>query len=547
MTSPTEPGGTATSSWSLSTGAIVSATIGAVICLIAGCATTSEPHPSPDIATSLDIPTTSGHLHGVRTDSGREFRGVPYAEPPIGAQRWELPRPVRSPDADVDATHPGSPCPQSAPVPGDHPPPSEDCLTLSVTTPGQQDPAAPLPVMVWWHGGGYTSGAGSAYDAQRLADRGDVIVVSVNYRLGVFGYLGMPGMAHGGDFGFADQLESLRWVQANAAAFGGDPDNVTVFGESAGAMSACAALTSPASEGLLDKALLSSGSCMLQWPDGTLYPGVPAHTPYASRTENEATSIAAGRRLGCAGVDAVDCLRSLPVERLLTVTTDFSDNLTYGTELLPENPADVLRDHTRRPIPVVTGGNHDEQRSFVGGLLAASPDAVTSDTYPDLVATAFGQRADDIMAQYPLDAFPSAGLAWATLTTDAVWSCPTLTGARLMAHEADTYIYEFADQTAPNVNQITTIPQGAAHATDTPYYFDLGGADLLRTPRQKEIAGQMIDFWTSFAHDGVPRTDTRADVDEVTDDTTRAWQFATAETGYVDYANDHHCGFWAGN
>jgi para-nitrobenzyl esterase len=511
------------------------------LCVIAGCST--APEPDADLS-STTVATTSGHLHGVATDTGRSFLGVPYAEPPTEEHRWTLPRTAATPDDDVDASRAGSPCPQSLPVPGDHPAPSEDCLTLNVTTPRQSASDTHLPVMVWWHGGGYTSGAGSSYDAQRLADRGNVMVVTINYRLGVFGYLGMPGMAGGGDFGLADQIESLRWVQSNASAFGGNPDNVTVVGESAGAMSACAALTSPSTKGLIDKAIMASGNCMLRWPDGGLYPGVPAHTPYASRADNQSTSVEAARRLGCSGDDAIACLRKLPVDRLLSENAEFSDNLAYGTELLPDDPAEVIRRGDQHQIPVITGGNHDEQRSFVGGLLMAQPDAVTPESYPDLIRTAFGPRASEVMSRYPLSRFPSAPIAWSTVTTDAVWSCPTLEGARLMSTRAPTQIYEFADETAPNVNQITTIPQGAAHATDTPYYFDLGGKNLLTTPRQHQIGDQMIDNWTSFAHNGTPRITGGPDAEAAKPDTSRVLQFGTTATREVDYAVDHQCGFW---
>ncbi|MEE3853122.1 carboxylesterase family protein [Gordonia sp. LSe1-13] len=488
--------------------------------------------------------TTSGHLRGVATDSGRQFLGIPYAEPPVGELRWMPPEPVDNPDADVNAARPGSPCPQTQPVPGDHPEPSEDCLTLNVTTPRQNSSDTALPVMVWWHGGGYTSGAGSSYDPQRLADRGNVMVVTANYRLGVLGYLGLPGMEGGGNFGLADQIESLRWVRDNAPAFGGDPDNVTVFGESAGAMSACAALTSPASDGLLDRAVLASGSCMLNWPDGALYPGVPAQTPYSSVADNQSTSVAAAEQLGCAGADAANCLRRLPTDRLMAVNQNFSNQLTYGTDLLPQNPADVLRGGDQQQIPVITGGNHDEQRSFVGGLLAATPDAVTAATYPQLVATAFGDRAPEVLTRYPLQRFGSPGLAWSTVTTDAAWACPTLDGARLMSNRAPAYLYEFADETAPNVNQITTIPQGAAHATDIPYYFDLTGTNMLHTPRQHEISDEMIDYWTSFAHDGTPRIEGGVEIPRVDKNTTHALQFGTDATGIEDFAAAHQCDFW---
>ncbi|EOM76600.1 carboxylesterase [Rhodococcus rhodnii] len=507
--------------------------------------------PPDDAATAdsgaTDVATTGGRLHGIRDDTTTRFLGVPYARPPVGEARWTLPDAVDSPDADVDATRPGHPCPQSMPVPGGAPEPAEDCLTVNVTVPRQPRSPGPLPVMVWWHGGGYTSGAGSAYDARRLAEQGDVVVVSVNYRLGALGYLGVPGLEGGGNFGFADQIESLRWVHANAEAFGGDPGNVTVFGESAGAMSACALTTSPVADGLIDKAILASGSCMLRWPDGGLYPGVPALGPYASRDDNEQASLAAAQQLGCTGDDVIDCMRALPTESLLTVGDSFTNQLAYGTDLLPDDPAAVLRDGRRSAVPVITGGNHDEHRSFVGGLLAATPDAVTPENYADLVATAFGERTSAVLDLYPLERFPSAGIAWATVVTDSAWSCPTLAGARSMSRTAPTYLYEFADETAPNVNGITTIPQGAAHATDLPYYFDLGGESLLTTDRRREIGDQIIRYWTSFAHDAAPRVDGLPDPGPVDADTRRALRFATDETGEADVAADHRCDFWLGD
>lgn len=179
----------------------------------------------------------------------------------------------------VDATHPGPACPQQASVGGPDTPTDEDCLYLNVTTPARLDPGTPLPVMVWWHGGGFTSGSGAEYDATRLSEQGDVIVVTVNYRLGIFGYLGLPGLDGGGDFGLADQIAATRWAVDNAAALGGDPTAITVFGESAGAMSACALLTSPAAQGLINRIALSSGSCLLSWPRAACSPAPPPKRP----------------------------------------------------------------------------------------------------------------------------------------------------------------------------------------------------------------------------------------------------------------------------
>ena len=166
--------------------------------------------------------------------------------------------------------------------------------------------------MVWSHGGGYTSGAASAYDAQRLADKGDVIVVTVNNRLGVFGYLACPGWPAAAISAWPTQIAAAEWAQANAAAFGGDPRNMTLFGESDGAMSACALLTSPQAAGLVDKVAMSSGgTCLLNWPENGLVYGSPPQTPYVDRPTSEALGMAEAKTLGCAAASTLvlACMR----------------------------------------------------------------------------------------------------------------------------------------------------------------------------------------------------------------------------------------------
>src|SRR5690606_10400691 len=336
----------------------------------------------------------------------------------------------------------------------------------------------PLPVMVWLHGGGYTTGSGSTYDARRLAARGDVIVVTPNYRLGVFGYLGLEGLPGSGTFGLADQIAALRWTKRNAAAFGGDPRNVTLFGESAGGMSACALLTSPAARGLFDKAIIQSGSCLLEWVSGTYVPipGMPSFTPYTSLEANRETGEAAAASLDCPEGEELECLRAMPVEGLMTVNKTFASNLAYGTPLLPLEPAGVecpgggelgcrralpveertpvsntfasnlaygapllplepaeaLRSGEFARVPVISGGTRDEANGFIAGAAEAGI-PVTEELYPQLVEGAFGDAADEVLAEYPVADFASPALAWATISTDRAWACPTLEANQLMA------------------------------------------------------------------------------------------------------------------
>ncbi|MEN0015880.1 MAG: carboxylesterase family protein, partial [Solirubrobacteraceae bacterium] len=175
---------------------------------------------SPPVAT-----TSSGRLVGVADATTDRYLGVRYAV----AGRWQLPQTPAKSNATVDATKPGPACAQAAALPGSDETASktEDCLFLNVTVPAGTKRGDDLPVMVWWHGGGFQSGSGAIYDAQRLASRGHVAVVTVNYRLGIFGYLGLPGLRGGGDFGFADQIAATRWAKRNSRAFGGDPDRLT--------------------------------------------------------------------------------------------------------------------------------------------------------------------------------------------------------------------------------------------------------------------------------------------------------------------------------
>ena len=521
------------------------------IVLVAGglAACTSSPEPRATVDAPLQVSTSSGELHGFTTDTTRQFLGVRYAQPPVGDRRWKNPAPVTEAAGVVDATKAGASCPQAGEVPGASATTSktEDCLFVNVTTPKRLTEGAELPVMVWWHGGGYTSGAGSAYDPQRLASRGDVVVVTVNYRLGVFGYLGLPGLDGGGDFGFADQLAATRWAKDNAAAFGGDPDNITVFGQSAGAFSACALLTSPAAEGLVDKVAMSSGSCGISWPAGGLLYGTPAQDPYVDRATSEGLGTSVATQLGCTDPDPLSCLQHQSVASLLKVNVLFSNVLAYGTDLLPTDPAKAVRAGEIAAIPVISGGNAHEESAFVGGIEQAMPGTYSAAAYPALVAAAYPTAAAQVLAQYPAGGAVSPAAAFADLVTDSSWRCPTLaTNADLAGHGATVYGYEFGPSETPNVNGVTvaTVPQAAAHADDVPYLFDLGGQDLLKTPAQRALADQLIDYWTSFARTGTPSAPGAPAWPATTGADGPSLLFGDRTTS-ADLAETHHCGFWS--
>ncbi|HEY8478488.1 MAG TPA: carboxylesterase family protein [Spirillospora sp.] len=488
----------------------------------------------------------SGLIRGRSDGAVAEYSGIPFAQPPVGDLRWKPPVRVKPWKGVADATEPGRPCAQlkdGEQIGG------EDCLYLNVTAPARPSRKR-LPVMVWLHGGGYTTGSGADYDARRMAEQGDVIVVTPNYRLGVFGYLSLPGLKGSGTFGLADQLEALRWVRRNAAAFGGDPGNVTLFGQSAGGMSACALLTSPAARGLIDKAVVQSGSCMLDWVSGTYLPlpGMPSFRPYSSLEASRSTGLTAAGRLGCAEGEELECLRAKPVAELMKVHESFGSNLAYGTPLLPRDPRRALREGRFLRVPVMSGGTAHESHGFIAGAAQAGY-PVTAENYPQLMKGAFGEHAEAVMRRYPLEKFSSPGLAWATVSNDRAWACPTLEGQEAMAGRTPVYAYEFADTKAPNIGDVPAdFPPGAQHGSELPYLFDLGGRrwDGL-TPDQWRLAEQMIGYWTSFAHTARPRAAGAP-----------AWPAFTREgrtilslkpagqggIGRADFSKEHHCDFW---
>ncbi|MFJ5102364.1 carboxylesterase/lipase family protein [Streptomyces sp. NPDC088554] len=530
-----------------------------VLLMTSGCgsgpsdlAATAKDTPAP-LTAPLTVTTTSGTLRGTASGSVRKFLGVRYAQPPTGDGRWSPPRPLPAPAhstrgaTPVDATKPGARCPQTAGAPT-HLPGStdEDCLFVNVTTPRDLRPGERLPVLVWWHGGGLTSGSGNDYGPERIVTRGRVVVVTVNYRLGAFGYLGLPGLKGSGSFGFADQIAAARWAKENARAFGGDPGNLTVFGESAGGMSACALLTSPEARGLMDKVVIMSGSCLVTWPAGTLYPKSPAQDPYIPLAQVRTLGAKAAQRLGCRGADTLSCMRRKPVAELLKLDVNVANRIAYGASPLPADPAQSLRTGGFARIPVLAGGTRDEARSFVAALLHEDPRAVTAANYPGLIRTSFGSHAPAVAARYPLKDYPSPGVAWATVVTDATWACPTLTAQRALAAHTRVYGYEFADPHAPNVLGVTvpSVPLGAGHAGDLPYLFDLGGRNLLTTPEQRTLATRMIDYLTTFARNGRPTAPNSPDAPRATPSSSTALRLAPGRLGPVNLSEEHHCPFW---
>jgi para-nitrobenzyl esterase len=449
---------------------------------------------SPANATPANLVNTDrGPVRGVATDDVRSFQGIPFAAPPVGSLRWRPPQPPARWRTPLDASKPRDFCAQ---LPGFGPGESvnEDCLYLNVTTPKRSH--RPLPVMVWFHGGGFTSGAATQYDPVKLVTQGDVVVVTVAYRLGPLGFLATPGLTaetpgiQSGNYGLQDQQAALRWVQRNAAAFGGNPGNVTIFGESAGAASVCDHLVSPTAAGLFQKAIGESFSCA---------------ATTTTKQEGEASGTAFSTQLGCS--DAA-CLRAKPVADLLKAWPGGFP--VIGGREFPLQPPDAIRQGKYNKVPLLWGSNLDEYRLFVGLAFDAVGNPVTPAMYEQITRATFGAAADQVLAKYPVGAYSTPSVALATWQTDAnsgLGTCDHVASYNLLKARSPLYAYQFVDRTAPAIFDWPNFDEGAAHAFELTYLWpNLFGPPL--NPQQQALSTTMVSYWTTFAHTGNPNSRT---------------------------------------
>ncbi|MEV0151442.1 MULTISPECIES: carboxylesterase family protein [unclassified Nonomuraea] len=497
--------------------------------------------------------TDLGLVRGVVEQGVQIYQGIPYAQPPTGARRWTLPVRPRPWTEARDARRPGPACAQLDEQGALAARSSEDCLYLNVTTPGGK-PAGRRPVLVYLHGGAFSSGAGSDFDARRLAATGGVVVVSVNSRLGVFGFFGHPKLPGSGSYGLADQQAALRWVRANAASFGGDPRRVTLMGESSGGASVCAQLTSPQAAGLFHRAIIQSGSCLQRWPKNVMAPGLEAVSYWASRADIEARGTKAAGELGCAGARATTCLRSLDARKLLALNGRFTQP-AYDTPVLPVDPAAALRSGDFHRVPVMQGNTRHEHRLFTRLFELERP--IDDARYRELLTTTFGARQSRrVYAEYPPRAYTrgstgadgagsAAALAWAAVGTDAGWVCPTLTASKLLARQVPVYGFEFADPDVPDIVGLFPkgYPAGAYHGSELPMLFDIESTSITLSPAQRHLSAQMIRYWSTFAAAGDPN---RAGLPWWRAyPSIQALDSAPRGISPVDASTAHHCRFWA--
>lgn len=446
--------------------------------------------------------TLLGERAGVNGSVG-VFKGIPYALPPVGERRWRAPGPPAGWQGERLATDFGPDCMQQTYPQGSffYRPArlsSEDCLYLNVWAPESEPEQEPLPVMVWLHGGALTRGSGAmnTYDGTNLADKG-VVLVTANYRLGVFGYLAHPelvaespeysdGHYTAGNYGVLDQIQVLRWVQENIEAFGGDPNNVTIFGESAGAWSVHFLTASPLANGLFHKAIAQSGARM----------DMRVELDRHSSAGQSAT--ASGAQLGeQLGVDGLAGLRALPAHELLesATTAGFRTDGIVDGWVIPEQPYTLFAEGRQNRVPVLVGFNRDEGTT----LGAAETLPGTAAAYESQVRSVYGDFADMMLEVYPSDDIRGSSLA---SFRDIRFGWHMVTWANMTRYvDQPAYLYYFTHRPpGPRAQEL-----GAYHAAEIPYVFN-NLHTLRNAPASSDaaLAEAMSDYWVSFARDGVP-------------------------------------------
>jgi len=498
-----------------------------------GCA--SPPSPASTRQSALEIGIADGQLRGKQVGATDEYLGIPYAAPPVGSLRWAPPKPPAHWRGTRRATAFAPHCPQPVGVFG-KPSTSENCLYLNVFRPAGQR-ASNLPVMVWIHGGGFVGGESDDYDPSALVANG-VLVVTINYRLGALGFLAdaaLAGRRGGptGDYGLMDQQAALRWVQHNIRAFGGNPANVTIFGESAGGQSVLLQLISPAARGLFAKAIVESGG-YAQYP--------------TSLAAAESAGQAFAAKVGCAS-DTAQCLRKLPVAKILANQDQSGASADIDGLVLTQSLKTALASGDFSHVPVIDGSNHDEWRLFVA-LSTFEGHPVTAANYQQTIASTLfisPQLAAVVAGQYPLTDYPSPALAMSAVGTDAIFACPTLLLDQDMSTYTRTYAYEFNDENAPSGYPSPGFPYAAAHSAELQYLFGLPTeAHGTLSAQQRVLATAMQREWTSFATSGVPSAPGAAPWPRFTPSKQRMLSLIPPDpVSETDFSTAHHCGFWA--
>jgi len=447
---------------------------------------------------STPVTTRTGQVSGMADMASKTcaWLGMPYAAPPVGENRWRAPQPA-VPWSGVRETKAfGQRCMQSG---GPMESMSEDCLTLNIWRP---DKPGKFPVMIFIHGGAYVVGWSKDDLGGKLAEFGDVIVITFDYRLGAFGFLATPALREedpdksAGSYGSLDQIAALKWVHDNIANFGGDPSNITIFGQSAGGWSVCTLLASPLAKGLFSRAIIESGGC-----EST-----------ETLDQGYATGAIVAKKVGCK-VDDLKCLRAVPAEKLVVSGADdiFKKGFVFfpheDGHLLTGTPLSIIRSGNFNKVPLLAGSNKEEINAVVKAvrpwLYYALPFQYESRIIRNLNVTR--DEAKNVEQAYPLTKYNNRpGEAFGYILTDMLLACPTYFGLESFAGQAvPAYYYRFDYRGMENGSVV-----GAMHTMEVPLVFNsFGEGSKFKTnniEQTRELSRIIQGYWTNFAKTGNP-------------------------------------------
>jgi para-nitrobenzyl esterase len=510
--------------------------------VIAALASSARSVAAPDGKTTdkeragLVVATPYGKLEGRRLGGAHAFLGVPFAKPPVYSLAWRAPVAPSKWNGVHDATKKAPACVQyqSTGIKNSEPS-SADCLYLDVYRPAHVKRTDKLPVMVFFHGGAATQGAGRLYGGQTMARRTHTIIVSTNYRLGAAGNLALPALtaensATGGNFALLDQVQALRWVKKSIGAFGGDRKNVAIFGQSAGARAVCNLLATPLSRGLFDSAIMESSPCL---GGGTTRAAAASSEEYAAA-------------VGCpSGADQLACLRKAWPGDLVRAFGDARPAAYVGAAALPQASGDAIAAGKWHKVPVIVGNTRWEQKlqnqQFAG---------IDAEEYRDLVIEKFGDEdGAKVLEEYPASAYAKPFYALAAMRTDAGAGCQIDTNAKLfLGQGVPVYRYEFDDPTSPTLFgfQPPGIDMSSAHSAELAYLFDFTLGDRPLTKKQMALSRAMQDYWTGFAKYGKPNAPGRLVWPRYYATTDKALRLGPRTSVTTGLYEEHNCASFAG-
>jgi len=454
---------------------------------------------------SAPVKTTEGEVRGFQENAPEAcaWKGIPYAAAPIGDLRWRATMPALARSGILEATQVGMSCPQKEEFTsgGKSIGFSEDCLFLNIWSPKKE---GNFPVMVFFHGGGFQQGSGgySIYNGKYLAGEKDVVLVTVNYRIGGLGFLALPELksedknGSSGNYGILDQIQALKWLKANVRNFGGDPGQVTIFGQSAGAMSVCALMVSPLSEGLFERAISMSGPCEL----------------FFSMDEGFEQGKKIAETVGCSGDQVLACLRGKPADSLVVKSGNRLLNLgvTYAPHVdgyvLPDFPIKLMRQGKYHQVPFMVGCMKEEIRLYT--MMFSGIGMVQPATINWLMRKLADGYTDDILKMYSYKDYRRPIDLFLNVANDMVFAGPAWQMGEAMSGKSPVYMYrvDWHDHKFPH-------KMGAFHGMDVPLVFGtLKDKNLMTSlmadkqvlKRAAPLSRQMMDYYTNFARSGNP-------------------------------------------